>query len=73
MDEVLSGVAEKLDVPPVDAGLAIDGSKVTVVEGQKGLVVDQATLREQLKALLFTLHATEASGADGGQRPGCPG
>jgi vancomycin resistance protein YoaR len=59
MDKVLSGVAEKLDVPPVDAGLAIEGSKITVVEGQKGLVVDQGTLREQLKALLFTLHATK--------------
>ena len=59
MDEVLSGVAGELDVAPVNAGLAIDGSKITVVEGQKGRVVDQDTLREQLKALLFTLHATK--------------
>ena len=59
MDEVLSGVAGELDVPPVNAGLAIDGSKITVVAGQKGRVVDQDTLREQLKALLFTLHATK--------------
>ena len=36
-------------MPPVDAGLTIDGSKIKVVEGQKGNVVDQDTLREQLE------------------------
>ncbi len=59
MDEVLAEVAKEVDMPPVDAGLVIDGTIVKVVEGQKGRVVDQATVREQLKALLFTLHATE--------------
>lgn len=61
MNEVLSRVAEALDVPPVNAGLAIEGSKIAVVEGQKGRVVDQATLRERLKALLFALHGTKLS------------
>ena len=59
LDKVLNGVAQELDVLPVNAGLAIDGSKIRVIEGQKGQVVDQGTLREQLKTLLLTLHATE--------------
>ena len=59
MDEVLAEVAKEVDMPPVNAGLSIDGTTVRVVEGQKGRVVDQASVREQLKALLFTLHATE--------------
>jgi vancomycin resistance protein YoaR len=59
MDEVLAGIAQEIDLPPVDPGLTIDGGKITAVEGQKGWVVDKDTLREQLKALLFTLHAKE--------------
>jgi vancomycin resistance protein YoaR len=59
MDKVLAGVAREIDVPAVNAGLAIDGAKIKVIEGQKGRVVDQATLREQLKTLLLTLHTTE--------------
>ncbi len=59
MDEVLAEVAKEIDMPPVNAGLIIDGTDVRVVEGQKGRVVDQAAVREELKALLFTLHATK--------------
>ncbi len=59
MDEVLGAIAEELDIPPVNAGLAIDGAKIKVIEGQKGTVVDQDSLRESLKAVLFTLHSTE--------------
>jgi vancomycin resistance protein YoaR len=59
MDEVLGAIAEELDIPPVNAGLAIDGAKIKVIEGQKGTVVDQESLRESLKAVLFTLHSTE--------------
>jgi len=59
VDELLSRVAEGLDVPPVDAGLAIDGSEITVVEGQKGLVVDREALRKRLTTALFTLQATK--------------
>ena len=59
LDDVLGEIAEGLDLPPVNAGLTIDGSTVRIVEGQKGNVVDQATLRQELKDLLFTLHATE--------------
>lgn len=59
MDEVLAEVAKEIDMPPVNAGLIIDGTDVRMVEGQKGRVVDQAAVREELKTLLFTLHATE--------------
>jgi vancomycin resistance protein YoaR len=59
VNEVLSALAEELDLAPVNAGLAFDGGQVTVVEGQKGLVVDRDTLREQLEALLFTLHTSK--------------
>lgn len=59
LDKLLTDVAEAVDVDPVDAGLAFDHGEIRVIEGQKGRVVDQDALREQLKALLFTLHATE--------------
>ena len=59
MDGILARVAQELDIPPVNPGLAIDGVKIKVIDGQKGRVVDQNILREQLKGLLFTLHATE--------------
>lgn len=59
MDELLTEVAGDLDLPPIDAGLVIDGKTVKAMSGQKGLVVDQAALREQLKTVLFTLQATE--------------
>jgi vancomycin resistance protein YoaR len=56
---LLSKIAQTLDVPPVDAGLAIDGGEITVLQGQKGFVVDQDALREQLTALLFELRAAK--------------
>ncbi|MBN1321200.1 MAG: VanW family protein [Thermoleophilia bacterium] len=59
MDDLLHVVAQELDDPPVDAGIVIDDGKVKAVEGKKGTVVDQDKLREDLKALLFTLHGTE--------------
>ena len=59
MNEILSEVAQALDVPPVNAGLAIDGSRITAVQGQKGFVVDQGALREQLTAALLTLRVAE--------------
>ena len=59
LDKVLSDIAQELDVPPVNAGLAIEGTEIKVIEGQKGRVVDRATLKERLKTVLFTLHSTE--------------
>jgi vancomycin resistance protein YoaR len=59
MDKLVAGVAQEIDIPSVNAGLAFDGTTIKVVEGQKGRVVDQAALREGLKALLFGLRATK--------------
>lgn len=59
MDKLLTEVAGELDLPPIDAGLVIDGKTVKAMSGQKGLVVDQAALREQLKTVVFTLHSVE--------------
>ncbi|HLA80147.1 MAG TPA: VanW family protein [Thermoleophilia bacterium] len=59
MDKVLGGIAGELDVGPVNAGLAIESGKIKVIEGKNGQVVDQGTLREQLRELLLTLRAAE--------------
>lgn len=59
MDNIISMVAEKLDDPPVNAGLQFIGEEIAVVEGRDGFVVDQETLRQSLTDLLLTLHATE--------------
>jgi vancomycin resistance protein YoaR len=59
MDKVLAGVAREIDVPAVNAGLAIDGTKIKVIEGQQGRVVDQQNLGKQLETLLLTLHTTD--------------
>lgn len=59
MDDLLHMVAQELDNPPIDAGIVIEDGRVRAVEGKKGKVVDQDKLREDLKSLLFTLHATE--------------
>ncbi len=61
MDEFLADLAKQIDVAPVNAGLAIDVGNATikVIEDRQGLRVDKDTLREELKAILFTLHSTE--------------
>lgn len=59
LDQVVGQVADELDLPPINAGLLLEGSSIKVMKGQKGLVVDRQALREELKRLLFTLHGTE--------------
>jgi vancomycin resistance protein YoaR len=59
LDKVLAKVAQELDVPPVNAGLAIEGGKIKEIEGQQGRVVDQNTLREEIKTSLFALQGAE--------------
>ncbi len=59
MDALIASVAKVLDVPAVNAGLTIKDGKITVIEDKPGSVVDRDKLRQQLKALLFTFHATE--------------
>ncbi len=57
--QLLAGIAEEIDVPPVNAGLTIEGTEIKVVEGQSGTVVDQDALHAQLEATLLSLHATQ--------------
>jgi vancomycin resistance protein YoaR len=59
MDAVLALVAEEIDVPPIDAGLKVVDGELQVIEAESGKVVDRDALREQLKGLLFTLHAAD--------------
>ena len=59
MDALIASVAKVLDVPAVNAGLTIKDGKITVSEDKPGTVVDRDKLRQQLKALLFSFHATE--------------
>jgi vancomycin resistance protein YoaR len=59
MDALIASVAKVLDVPAVNAGLTIKDGKITVIEDKPGTVVDRDKLRQQLKALLFSFHATE--------------
>jgi len=61
MDYFLEEIAQDVDMPPVNPGLAINGDQIDVIQGKPGTVVDQAALREELKTLLFTLHATEVA------------
>src|SRR5665811_857307 len=55
LDALLGEIASELDVPPVNAGLAIDGNEVSVIEGRDGLVVDTDTARAAVEELLFRL------------------
>lgn len=59
LDETLAGIAREIDVAPVNAGLAIDGTQIRVIEDQNGTAVDRAGLAEELTAILVTLHSTE--------------
>ncbi len=54
----VGGLAKELDIAPVNAGLAIENGKIKVIEGLNGQVVAQASLAEELSALLVTLHST---------------
>ena len=59
LNEAIADVAREIDVAPVNAGLEIQGTQIKVIEDQTGTAVDQATLAEQLTAILVTLHSTE--------------
>jgi vancomycin resistance protein YoaR len=59
IDGTIEQLAAELDVPAVNAGLAINGVTVEVIEGQNGLAVDRDALRERFTEVLLTLHSTE--------------
>jgi vancomycin resistance protein YoaR len=55
----VAGIARELDIAPVNAALAIQGTTIKVIDAVQGQAVDQAQLQSELSALLVTLHATE--------------
>jgi vancomycin resistance protein YoaR len=59
MGQLIAEVAQAADIPPVNAGLVFDGSKIKVVKGQKGRVVDRDSLASQLESLVLTLNETD--------------
>ncbi|MHB9150143.1 MAG: VanW family protein [Thermoleophilia bacterium] len=59
LDSLLAEVSSALDVPPVNAGLTIQGNDISVVEGRDGLVVDTDAVRAAVKGLLFALGSGE--------------
>ena len=59
MGQIIAQLARDLEIPPVDAGLRIAGSDITTVRGQKGLIVDRGTLRDELVALLLAFRPAE--------------
>jgi len=59
LDQVLAGIAQELNVAPVNAGLTLEDNKIKVIEDKQGLEVDVDSLREQLKTTLLSRHATE--------------
>jgi vancomycin resistance protein YoaR len=54
----VAGIAKELDVPPVNAGLAIDNGRIKVIDSLAGKAVDQATLADKLQNLLVTLRSS---------------
>lgn len=59
VDMLLAKIAKELDVVPVNAALAIEGTEIKVIEGKNGQVVDQESLAEDLSAVLLSLHFTD--------------
>ena len=55
MDKIVGKIAKALDHPPVNAGLKIQGGKISVIEGAPGTVVDQKQLKTRLTALFLDL------------------
>ena len=59
MDALLADLSQELDVVAINAGLKVKNGEIVVVESKDGIAVDKQALRDSLKGLLLTLHATE--------------
>jgi vancomycin resistance protein YoaR len=57
LDALVARIGTELHVTPSNAGLAIQNDTVKVIQDVNGQDVDQATLRDRLKALLVSLHS----------------
>jgi vancomycin resistance protein YoaR len=53
----IAGIASTVDLPPVDAGLAIENGTIKVISSADGKVVDQAQLTKDLTASLLALRS----------------
>ena len=60
-DEKLAEIAAEIEVDPVNASLSIENDDIKVVDDQPGKAVDVDALREELRGLLTTMHATEVA------------
>jgi vancomycin resistance protein YoaR len=58
LDAFINKVSGALDVAAVNAGLEVQNGDIAVVESKVGRAVDKQALRDSLKNLLLTLHAT---------------
>jgi vancomycin resistance protein YoaR len=54
----VAGIAQKLDVEPVNASLAMKNGTVSVIKSAEGQAVDQASLTQELNDLLVSQHST---------------
>ena len=53
----IAGIANTVDIPPVDAGLAIENGAIKVISSADGKVVDQAQLTKDLTGSLLALRS----------------
>ncbi len=51
----IAGIANAVDIPPVDAGLAIENGTIKVISSADGKVVDQARLARDMTSSLLAL------------------
>lgn len=56
LDDLLAEIGESLDDPATETQLQMTDGEITVVEGEKGEIVDREELRARIKQRLFTLH-----------------
>jgi len=55
LDSFLAGVAQEVNVEPISAGLAMQGTRVVVLGGRDGLSVDREALADEINSLLVSL------------------
>jgi vancomycin resistance protein YoaR len=59
VEQVIAGIAGDADQPAANAQLTLDNGVPNVTEGKSGTIVNRASVREDLKGLLFTLKSTQ--------------
>jgi vancomycin resistance protein YoaR len=59
LDTFIAQIADALDEPAVNAGIAVRGASVIAMQGEEGLVVDQQALKEMLTETLLSLQSAD--------------